>query len=430
MAGTDIAHAAPTENDLLTPETPDDTGLDELDDEQDFERSRLMELLSAPVQYSWSKALKKMFGAGRTPDADADGSSGEEMEVSSSRPAKVSGKAKRALSAIAGTLAPPGPPIGRRYHEWDAKHARYREDWCAVAEYDPQILAEDTGISAINDRQLRRELAKLGLSLERHRRQDEGDVLDMTALTEYIIDRRTGSDGDHRIYETKRRSAHDLGVLVLLDATGSTGESDADGQAVFDDQRDLAARLTAALDELGIRVATFGFQSWGRNNVNFLRVKGFDNTFDRAAQRRIAAIEPAGFTRLGAAIRHGTHLLDKRSGTANKLLIVVGDGLPYDDDYEDRYAQDDCRKALDEAVAVGVACACVSVRTSVNQDIIQQVWGNVPNETLDQPSDLARRAQSLFRRALKEAAASRRRLNSESTAPSAGKRRRLASTSA
>src|SRR5262249_44215791 len=155
------------------------------------------------------------------------------------------------------------------------------------------------------DHRLRRELGRLGLRHERHRRQVDGDVIDVTALVEAVVDRASGHPADLRVYETKRRTAHDLGVLVLLAATGSTGES-AEGRKVFDDQRLLAARLTAALEQLGDRVAAYGFYSRGREAVRFLRVKGFDDRYDHAARRRLAALTPGGYTRLGAAIRHAT----------------------------------------------------------------------------------------------------------------------------
>ena len=277
-----------------------------------------------------------------------------------------------------------------------------------MTEYDPRPSEEEAELDPGEDRKLRRELARLGLAHERHRRQDEGDVLDITALIELVVDRGAGGVGDPRVYEVKRRTAHDLGVLVLLDATGSTGESE-EGHMVFDEQRALAARLTSCFSELGDRVAAYGFQSWGRHAVNFLRVKGFEDRYDHAAQRRLASLEPGGFTRLGAAIRHGTYLLSEKAGTSNTLLVVVGDGLPYDEGYEHRYAQEDCRRALQEAVVEGVGCACVSVRSGTEPEMIERVWGNVPHRALDDPSELARHVTPLFRMALREAAASRRR---------------------
>jgi nitric oxide reductase activation protein len=379
----------------------------ELDEDEDTERSRILELFSAPaMQNPLAQYLQKLLGMGRSPSAD-EGAGGDELPVGSQQAGPVGANAKRTDAAAEVAFGFDGPPVGRLYPEYDCHKTRYRPDWCSVTEYDPRPSEAERQLERTDDRRLRRELARLGLAQERHRRQDEGDVLDVSALIDFVVDRRSGTAGDPRVYELKRRTAHDLGVLVLLDATGSTGES-GEGQRIFDEQRELAARLTASFDELGDRVATYGFQSWGRSRVQFLRVKGFDDRYDHAAQRRLAALDPGGFTRLGAAIRHGAWMLSEHAGTSSTLLVVVGDGLPYDDGYEHRYAQEDCRRALREAVVAGVACACVSVRSSTEPDVIEKVWGNVPHRSLERPSELAGHVTPLFRGALKEAAASRR----------------------
>jgi len=379
----------------------------ELDEDEDSERSRILELFSAPaMQNPLAQYLQKLLGMGRSATPE-EGGGGDELPVGGNRVGRVGANAKRMEAPEDLIVELVSTPVGRRYPEWNWLSGRYRPDWCAVAEYDPRPAEHPAREDPGDDRRLRRELARLGLAHERHRRQDEGDVLDISALIEFVVDRGAGVIGDPRVYELKRRTAHDLGVLVLLDATGSTGESE-EGQRVFDEQRRLAARLTAAFDELGDRVAGYGFQSWGRDRVQFLRIKGFDDRYDHAAQHRLASLEPGGFTRLGAAIRHATHLLSTQAGTGNTLLIVVGDGLPYDDGYEHRYAQEDSRRALDEAVRAGVACACVSVRSATDPDVLERVWGNVPHRALERPSDLARHATPLFRGALREAAASRR----------------------
>lgn len=401
-----IAGGAPTEKDRDG--TWNESDMPELDDDEGSERSKLTQRFQVPgIQNPLARYLQKLLGAGRAPQTD--GGVGEELPVGSHKARKVGKNARRVEESAARTGALEGRPTGRFYPEWDEDKRVYKQDWCAVAEYDPHP-SEDALAGFQDDHRLRRELARLGLAHGRHRRQDEGDVLDITSLIEFVVDRATGTTADHRVYETKRLTAHDLGVLILLDATGSTGESDEE-RRVFDDQREVAARLTASLAELGDRVATYGFQSWGRQRVHYLRVKSFDDRYDHAAQRRLASLEPGGFTRLGAAVRHGTHLLTNRSGTSNNLLIVVGDGLPYDDGYEHRYAQADCRRALEEAVIAGVGCACVSVSTSTEIEILERVWGHVPYEALDKPDDLARCVIPLFRGALKEAAASRRLVN-------------------
>lgn len=385
---------------------PRDDPVRELDDEKESERSRIMELFSTPTfRNPISDAIQKLLGAGRSPEQDGTG--GDEMPTGGSRVGKVSKDAKAAQAPGDLDFGFLGPPVGRLYPEWDWQKETYKPDWCSVHEYDPPANEEPTELDQGYDAHLRRALARLGLAHERHRRQTEGDALDLTAMIEYVVDRATGSTGDDRVYELKRRTAHDLGVVVLLDITGSTGDSD-EGLRVFDEQRQVAARLIATLDELGDRVAGYGFQSWGRNGVRFLRIKDFDDRYDLSAQKRLAAMAPSGFTRLGAAVRHGTHLVTERSGTVNTLLIVVGDGLPYDDGYEHRYAQEDSRKALSEAVDRGVGCACLSVRTSTEDDVLERVWGHVPYIELERPADLAPNVMPIFRRGLREAAASGR----------------------
>jgi len=318
-------------------------------------------------------------------------------------------KAKAADAPSGLLLGLSATPTGYSYPEWDFRKHAYRADHCTVTEFDPPAPDPETQPIDARDLRLRRQLARVGLRHERHRRELEGDQLDLGAMVELIVDRAAGRDLDPRVYENRRRTAHDLGVLVLLDATGSTGESDGPSR-VFDEQRLLAARLTAALDELGDRVPTFGFYSRGREAVRLLRVKDFANRYNHATERRLAGITPGGYTRLGAATRHATYLLTSRAGTSQLLLVVVGDGLPYEDGYELRYAQGDSRRALDEAVAQGVGCACVSVAASTDEEVLERVWGGVPHRHLDDAAGLRGNVHALFHEALKVARATQRRI--------------------
>ncbi len=400
-----IGGSRPSDEEIANQARP--SPFDELDDEDESERSKILELFSAPaMQNPLSEYLLKLLGAGRSPSGDCGG--GGEVRVGGSRLGRVGRDPRRADGPSDLNLEHPGPPIGRLYPEWDYARRRYKRDHCAVAEWDPAQSPDDPEAQRGDDRRLRRELARLGLALERHRRQDHGDVLDLGALIDHVVDKRTGVAPSPRVYETKRRTAQDLGVLVLLDATGSTEES-AGGRRIFDEQRRLVDRLTGALDELGNRVACFGFHSWGRSNIRFLRVKGFEDRYDHAARRRLMALRPSGFTRLGAAVRHATWMLTDGSGTTNMLLLVVGDGLPYDDGYEMRYAQEDSRRALIEAVREGVGCACVSVRSTTDDEIVERVWGHVPFRRLDEPSEFGIEVGGLLGGALRQAASTRRR---------------------
>ena len=107
-----------------------------------------------------------------------------------------------------------------------------------------------------------------------------------------------------------------------------------------------------------------------------LRVKGFNEPLGPASARRLMSLEPAGFTRMGAALRDATSTLIRTAGTPRKLLVVISDGLPYDDDYEDLYAQSDTDKALEEASAAGVGCVCLAVGSATSLESLERAWGS------------------------------------------------------
>ena len=129
-----------------------------------------------------------------------------------------------------------------------------------------------------NTRSLRRALARLGTELERHRRQPQGEDLDLDAAVDSYVEVRAGSFPDEDVYIESQRSRRDLSVLVLLDISGSAGEPSGSGGIVHDHQLSAAADLTAALHEVGDRVALYGFRSQGRSAVHIYPVKRFDDS--------------------------------------------------------------------------------------------------------------------------------------------------------
>ncbi|NKI16052.1 VWA domain-containing protein [Spongiibacter sp. KMU-166] len=289
------------------------------------------------------------------------------------------------------------------YPEWDSRCGVFRPHWCSVFERNVDVPTGTQPVELRRDERLRRALATLGLAYERHRRQPYGDGIDVTALVDYAVDRTLGSAADTRVYEMRRRTARDLSALVLLDASGSTAK-EADEGGVFEAQRRVAAGLVSILDDLGDRVAAYGFRSWGRHNVQLLKIKEFGEVFDAGARRKMSALSPGGFTRLGAAIRHGTQTLKHQGGTDNRLLIVVGDGFPFDDGYESDYAQDDVSKALSEAVESGVGCVCVAVNSDTDEVVLARAWGGVPYLRLTDTNELHRVVMPVFRGGLHQAA--------------------------
>lgn len=391
--------ASPTDRDLkrlghLEQEDPEED--DGADDEAD--ESKIVNLLSAPgIPSPLGDAIQKLLGMGRS-GRDKNQGSGE-IPVGKQRFGPVGRNARKGpLGRLLSAVLEPARVAGTRYPEWDCHKGSYRSDWCTVAEYDPAevVAASDKGTTRAF---LERPLARVGIEPQRHRRQAEGDSLDLSALVDYENDRRHGDNPDPYIYESSRLTKRDLSVLVLLDCSGSTAE-DAGGRVVFDEERQLAGDLTVALERLGDRVGTYGFYSRGKDAVRFLRVKDFNARFDTAAKLRLQSLQPSGFTRIGAAIRHAAHVLESEALAKNMVLLVIGDGLPYDDGYEDRYARADARQAIKEAVLQGIGVAGIGIRSSTEPEILQDVWSDASFRVIGQSGDIRRHLRGLLLNAL------------------------------
>jgi len=380
--------------------------LPEPDDEDDEnaagDRSRIMELFSAPMRSPFGEALQKLLGMSRSP---SEGTAGDEVPVVGARHGRGNSSKGRLVPGggqprieMSGELV-----IGAAYPEWDTHRGTYHEDWTLVGEFDPAPAenAEPTGAQA--NRSLMRAMAQLGLAWETHRAEPMGDNLDLSALVDLHTSVAAGQGGEALVYTASRRTSQRLGVLVLLDATGSTAET-ADGEVVFAAQRNLAFEVTTALDQLGVRTATYGFYSQGRRNVRFLHAKSFDEPWSAAAQRRLLSIGPSGFTRLGAAIRHATNLVATRAGTDHQLVVVIGDGVVFDHGYEGRYATEDSRFAIEEATLRGVGIAGLSVCPTPDDSI----WPLAQHRVVHDADELAPHVRDLFGGALGRARGTQR----------------------
>ena len=237
---------------------------------------------------------------------------------------------------------------GVTYPEWDATRRAYRPAWCTVREVEPKVNASAT--QAIDDAiGLRRPLSRLGMGLHRRHRQSQGDDIDIDAAVEARVEVRAGSVPDEAVYLDSLRRRRDLSVLLLLDVSGSAAEPGTLGRTVHEQQRAAVANLTVALHDLGDRVALYAYYSQGRSAVSMVPVKRFDDHLDARVIRRLNSLEPGAYSRLGAAIRHGSAVLEARGGTSRRLLVVLSDGLAYDHGYERAYGAADARRALAEA---------------------------------------------------------------------------------
>jgi hypothetical protein len=304
---------------------------------------------------------------------------------------------------------------GTKYPEWDVHRGRYRPDWCTVREVEPRPN-DITPLWTSDRHRLRRPLVRLGLGLDRHHRQAQGDDIDIDAAIEARVEVMAGSAPDEAFYVDSLRRRRDLAVLVLLDVSGSAAEPAANGQTVHEQQRAAAAALTVALHEVGDRVALYAYHSRGRSAVHLVPVKRFEDALDTLVTRRLHGLVPGAYSRLGAAIRHGAAVLEERGGTPRRLLVVLSDGLAYDHGYEPVYGAADARRALAEARRRGTGCLCLSIGASTDAETLRRVFGTAAHATIPGTEQLIQVIGPLFRSALRSAEV-RRRVSSRHRSP-------------
>ena len=291
---------------------------------------------------------------------------------------------------------------GAKYPEWDAARKSYRPAWCTVREVEPKIRQSAT--QAIDDAiGVRRPLSRLGMGLHRRHRQPQGDDIDVDAAVEARVEVRAGSVPDEAVYLDSLRRRRDLSVLLLLDVSGSSAEPGTSARTVHEQQRAAVANLTVALHDLGDRVSLYAYYSQGRRAVSMVPVKRFDDHLNAQVIRRLNSLEPGGYSRLGAAIRHGSAVLEARGGTSRRLLVVLSDGLAYDHGYERAYGAADARRALTEARRRGTGCVCLTIGAGTDVHSLRRVFGTTAHATIARPDQLAGVIGPLFRSALRSA---------------------------
>jgi Mg-chelatase subunit ChlD len=414
LAGPNGAAGAQARDDELRLRfRPTDVAEDEDDgDEERSEESRILELLASPLASDTvSDFFHKLLGSSRSA---GDGAAGGGAPTRTLRRVQSVGPSARPLPIpirIVGDA--PGAAAGMGgavYPEWDVHRNRYKPEHCRVIEFPLRTAAQVANADVIRDEVLHRRLARLGLGPRVVRRQPDGDDLDTDALVDLFVDLQAGHSPPERVYLERRKLARDLGVLILLDASGSASDTDPAGRSVHEHQRRAAATLAATLEELGDQVAVYGFRSHGRGAVHLLALKRFAQRFGAGGRARLNQLRPGGYTRLGAGIRHAGTILAAEAGTPQRLLLVLSDGFPYDDGYEARYAEADACKALEELRAEGVACLCLSIGSSTPADALQRVFGSASHAGAPTLADLSPRMDGLFLAALRELAAPRPRV--------------------
>jgi nitric oxide reductase NorD protein len=202
-----------------------------------------------------------------------------------------------------------------------------------------------------------------------------------------MVDQRAGQPPDDRLYQAIRPARRGVAICLLIDISGSTDEWIDVRRRVIDVEKVALLLASEALDALGDAYAILTFSGKGRTNVRMRTIKAFDETSGALVRRRMAALEPEGYTRAGAAIRHAAALLE-RQPAAHRLLLILSDGKPNDvDDYEGLHGVEDTRQAIQEARAQGVYPFCLTIDRH-GQQYLGRIFGEAGHTVLRNPSQL------------------------------------------
>jgi nitric oxide reductase activation protein len=87
-------------------------------------------------------------------------------------------------------------------------------------------------------------------------------------------------------------------------------------------------------------------------------------------------LEPAGMTRMGAAIRHATKLMAHEKNHSHRVIVLLSDGFAYDDEYEGQHAQADTARALAESQAKGIGCVCLNIGSEQDDEVLKRLYGS------------------------------------------------------
>ena len=342
-------------------------------------------------------------GAGNTSSADTDYSadaspaesaeSDEHVQAEASlvrdRSVATPERSRRGTSRI-----PAAKPAGEgtEYPEWDWERGDYRPQGAIVRRYEPDVIDDSWGNGVLARhgalvRRLRERFERLRARRTRLTQQRDGDELDLTACVRALIDQRTGHTVDDRLYVAVRPARRGLAIALLIDISGSTDEWIDARRRVIDVEKVALLLASEALDALGDLYSILTFSGKGRTNVRMRTIKAFDETNGQVVRRRIGALEPEGYTRAGAAIRHATALLE-RQPAAHRVLLILSDGKPNDvDGYEGLSGVEDTRQAIIEARAQGVYPFCLTIDRQ-GQEYLGRIFGEAGHTVLRNPHQL------------------------------------------
>lgn len=282
--------------------------------------------------------------------------------------------------------------------EWDYRKRLMRADHCFLYEMESRLSEARELPSHLRPvaNKLRNQFQAIMPIRNWLRAQEDGDDIDFDQWIQLEAERAMGARTAIRgLYRQQVNRHRDMACLLLADLSLSTDAYVSDHAKVIDVIRDSLFLFSETLLSIGDRFALYGFSSLKRSNVRFHRLKGFDEQYGPIIRGRITQIKPGFYTRMGAAIRHATKLINAQK-SQQRLLLLLSDGKPNDlDQYEGRYGIEDTRSALLEAKSVGVKPFCVTIDQEAH-DYLPYLFGADGYVVIQKPEELPENLMRLY----------------------------------
>ena len=255
-------------------------------------------------------------------------------------------------------------PLGKGHYvdEWDYQKNDYLINYARIL---PQVTLNVVPIELPQRlrktvKKIQGELDMLKLDRIKNDRLPYGDELNMDSWIEYLS-HQNKSMHHQNFYVTYEKKTRDMATLLLADISLSTEGGITQEMRIIDVIKDSLMVFSEALEKLEDKFAIYTFSSLQNKKVYFNIIKNFKDKYDTLIRGRIDSIKPQYYTRMGAAIREATKILDKQEST-NKLLLIISDGKPNDEDrYDGRYGIEDTKKALQEIKKKGITPFCITI---------------------------------------------------------------------
>jgi len=349
--------------------------------------------------FSWSEFANIDRGNDDSDDEDSERVAEDLEKITLSKQQQQQKSARIKINLDLPSASEDDLPLGEgvKFPEWHYKKQQLEQDRCLLQpmlpkDCVPQKLPARLQTTA---KMLRAQFEQFRSLRYWLKAQPQGEELDLTAWLDFHVERQISATQERGVFQSFRGNHRDLSCLLLADISMSTDAHLNNETQVIDVVKDSLLLFSEALQSVGDHFALYGFSSVKRHHVRFTVLKNFKEAYSDNVTGRILALKPGFYTRMGAAIRQATKILQEQA-SAQKLLLILTDGKPNDiDHYEGRFGIEDTHQAILDAKKLGLKPFCITIDQQA-EDYLPYIFGHDSFTVISNPTQLPIRLPQLY----------------------------------